>query len=77
MYYRNELFYRLHTVDISNRARLYHYACKLAQRDTIVVSASDISCSIWVSLRSPGATQFHPGDRIFPFAEQASEDSKD
>ncbi len=52
MCYRNELFYRLHSIDIRHRARLYHYACRLAQRDRVVVSATDASCSIWVSLRS-------------------------
>lgn len=66
MYYRNELFYRLHTVDLGNRARLYHYACKLAQRDRVVVSASDHSCSIWMSLRSSEFNRITPGDRTFP-----------
>ncbi|MDX2213208.1 MAG: hypothetical protein SFY66_07955 [Oculatellaceae cyanobacterium bins.114] len=55
MFYRNELFYRLHSIDIRNRARLYHYACRIAQRDSVVVSATDVSCSIWVSLRSSHA----------------------
>ena len=56
MYYQNELFYRLHSVSIGTRAQLYHYACKLAQRDNVVVTASDQQCSIWVSLRSPSVT---------------------
>jgi hypothetical protein len=56
MYYQNELFYRLHSVGISTRAQLYHYACKLAQRDNVVVTASAQQCSIWVSLRSPSVT---------------------
>lgn len=66
MYYRNELFYRLHTVDINHRARLYHYACRLSLRDEIVVTATDTTCSIWVSLRSPGASNLRPGDPFFP-----------
>ncbi|HHP7244112.1 MAG TPA: hypothetical protein ACFE0H_05435 [Elainellaceae cyanobacterium] len=53
MYYQNELFYRLHTVPAPLRARLYHYACKLAQQDTVIVSSSDSMCSVWVSLHSP------------------------
>jgi hypothetical protein len=56
MYYRNELFYRLHTVGIGTRAQLYHYACRLARRDNVVVTASERQCSIWVSLRSPSVT---------------------
>ncbi len=53
MYYKDELFYRLHTVELRYRARLYHYACTMAQQDTIIVSASEKKCSIWVGLRSP------------------------
>jgi hypothetical protein len=56
MYYQNELFYRLHTVDIKARARLYHYACKLAQKDFVVVTADHDRCSVWVSLRSPSVS---------------------
>jgi hypothetical protein len=52
MYYQSELFYRLHTVDINHRARLYHYACKMARNDFVVVTAASQQCSIWVSLRS-------------------------
>lgn len=56
MYCENELFYRLHSVDVQHRARLYHYACQLAQRDVLVVTTSTTQCSIWVSLRSPNVT---------------------
>lgn len=56
MYHRNELFYRLHTVPLTSRAQLYHYACKLAQRDNVIVTAAPEQCSIWVSLRSPSVT---------------------
>lgn len=55
MYYRHELYYRLHTADISKRAKVYHYACKMAQQSAIAVTASQQQCSIWVSLRGPGA----------------------
>jgi hypothetical protein len=56
MYHQNELFYRLHTVPLALRAQLYHYACRLAQRDNVMVTASNTHCSIWVSLRSPSVT---------------------
>lgn len=62
MNYRNELFYRLHTVELQKRAQLYHYACKLAQTDAVVVTASEKSYSIWVSLRSPIASHFTPSN---------------
>jgi hypothetical protein len=54
MYYQSDLFHRLLSVDSSRRAQLYHYACKLAQTERIVVTASDKGCSLWISLRSPG-----------------------
>ena len=74
MYYRSELFYRLHTVDIKYRARLYHYACKLAQHDAVMVSATDTSCSIWVSLRSPSATASNlRHQKLPPFMDIAEE----
>lgn len=66
MYYRNELFYRLHTVDIANRARLYHYACRLSQQSAVVVTASDERCSIWVSLRSPNVSTIDLDTRMPP-----------
>lgn len=56
MYHQNELFYRLHTTPLHLRAQLYHYACRLGQRDNVMVTASDTHCSIWVSLRSPSVT---------------------
>ncbi|RMF63475.1 MAG: hypothetical protein D6742_17475 [Cyanobacteria bacterium J069] len=55
MHYRSELYYRLHTVESQQRARLYHFACRIAQRETVAVSANDHTCSIWVSLRSASA----------------------
>jgi hypothetical protein len=53
MLYRNELFYRLQTVSTTHRARLYRYACKIAQQHTVVVTALPNEYSMWVSLRSP------------------------
>lgn len=55
MYYRNELFYRLHAVPSQQRAHLYHYACKLARRNNVLITASSQAYSVWVSLRSPSA----------------------
>lgn len=66
MYYQNELFYRLHTVPTSIRARLYHYACKLARKDTVLVTNADSMCSIWVSLRSPSITATHLRNQELP-----------
>jgi hypothetical protein len=56
IYYRNELFYRLHTVNRPQRSRLYHYACKLARSSQVLVTASEQKCSLWISLRSPNLT---------------------
>ncbi|NJO42351.1 MAG: hypothetical protein HC769_19695 [Cyanobacteria bacterium CRU_2_1] len=55
VYYHNELFYRLQTVALNHRAQLYHQACKLAQHDTVIVTTSMDTCSVWISLRSPSA----------------------
>jgi hypothetical protein len=55
MYYRNELFYCLYSIEIKQRARLYHYACKLAQDHMVIISSTDVLCHIWISLRSEGA----------------------
>lgn len=56
MYYRHELFYRILTVPIHRRARLYHYACRLAQRGKVVVSTTDTYCKLWISLRNSTIT---------------------
>ena len=78
MYYRNELFYRLHSIEIRHRARLYHYACRLAQKDTVViVSATNTSCSIWLSLRSPQAIAFHLHSHGLPSFMEVTEDHED
>ncbi|HEY9624487.1 MAG TPA: hypothetical protein V6C78_29290 [Crinalium sp.] len=74
MYYRNELFYRLYSIDIKHRARLYHYACKLAQHDNVVVTATDVSCSIWVSLRSPSAIATNLREQELPLFLECLED---
>ncbi|HEY9643465.1 MAG TPA: hypothetical protein V6C57_23455 [Coleofasciculaceae cyanobacterium] len=54
MYYGNELFYRLHTANSSDRALLYFRGCKLAKANspTIITVAAN-QCKLWVSLRSP------------------------
>jgi hypothetical protein len=88
MYYRNELFYRLHSVSLENRARLYHYACKMARNDIVVVTATADRCSIWVSLRSPSMMAqtlrdqplppfVEPARELFPDNSQTSDDSQD
>lgn len=56
MYYRSELYYRLHTVDAEQRAGLYHYACKIPQDNAVVVTVTDKACSLWLNLRSSAAT---------------------
>lgn len=54
MYYRNELFCRLSTYDITARARVYHLGCRLAKQQVVVVlSSSTNTCSLWASLRDP------------------------
>jgi len=66
MYYRNELFYRLHTAPSWSRARLFHYACRLAQHDHIVVTAAEETYSIWVSFRSPNLTASKLRKQLLP-----------
>ncbi|HEY9662593.1 MAG TPA: hypothetical protein V6C65_29415 [Allocoleopsis sp.] len=75
MYYRNELYYRLHTADINQRARLYHYACKMAHYDTVVVTACDRTCSIWISLRSPSTKTIGSRKRNLPSFSEFLADS--
>jgi hypothetical protein len=76
MYYRNELFYRLHTIGLEHRARLYHYACKLAHHDTVIVTTTNDRCSIWVSLRSPSATALNMRNQpLPPFMDAFPEDN--
>lgn len=53
MNYRGELFYRLHTADASERAKVFQTACRLSQRGaSLVLTLSDEQCSLWGSLRS-------------------------
>lgn len=52
LYYRNELYYRVATVGLEQRARLYHHACRVSQTSYAVVTMTQIHCSLWVSLRS-------------------------
>jgi len=58
MYYRNELYYRLHTVGISQRSKLFHYACKLSRKTTLVLTTNLRECSIWVNLRGQTPNTF-------------------
>lgn len=53
--FKNELFCRLHSVKAESRALLYQYAFQLASRETIVITASKSTYSIWISLRSSRA----------------------
>lgn len=69
MYYRSELYYRLHTVDVEQRAGLYLYACKLSQENTVVVTSTDKACSLWLNLRSSGATSFPNNSPLPPLAD--------
>lgn len=55
MYYRNELYYRLYTVESKQRSRLYHYACRLSRTEIVIVTANPKTYSLWISLRSPKA----------------------
>jgi hypothetical protein len=59
LYYQRELYYRRHIGDVRHRAKIYHYACKLAHRAGIVVTITRRQCSIWVSLRGE-----KPGDVV-------------
>lgn len=52
MAYQNELFCRLLTADVSERVRLYQYACHISDNDRLALSTSESKCSLWVSLRS-------------------------
>jgi hypothetical protein len=80
MHYRSELFYLLYTADAQYRSQVYHYACKLAQNNTIVISMTEASCRIWVSLRSPQAIasilQKHPIPKYLSSEEDSSEQGK-
>jgi len=58
MYYRNELYYRLDTANVSQRAKLFHYACKLSRKTTLVLTTNVRECSIWVSLRGQTPSTF-------------------
>jgi len=58
MYYRNELYYRLQSVTVTHRAKLYHYACKLAQSHPVIVTTRADECSVWISLRGKEANDW-------------------
>jgi hypothetical protein len=66
MYYQSELFCRLQSVPVRYRAQLYHYACRLAQKESIIVSAAPESYSIWIGLRSPDAIEHITGNCPLP-----------
>jgi hypothetical protein len=51
MSYRNELFCRLRTYDLSYRPQVYHFGCKLAQDGVqIALTSAANSCSLWLKL---------------------------
>ncbi|MGP1382187.1 MAG: hypothetical protein ACTS2F_01440 [Thainema sp.] len=53
MNYRGELFCRLYTADVSERAKVFQTACRLGQRGaSLVLTLSDKQCSLWGNLRS-------------------------
>lgn len=58
MYYRNELYYRLYTANISQRAQLFHYGCKLSRQSALVLTTSLRECSLWVCLRGQTTKSF-------------------
>ncbi|GEM_PF-5919820 len=60
MYYRSELFYRLQTELIEQRAQLYYSACKMSRSERVIVTSTDETCSIWISLRSPNIANLRP-----------------
>lgn len=52
MVYDGELLCQICTLPATHRAQLYHYAYHLAKRDVVVISITDESCHLWISLRS-------------------------
>lgn len=50
--YDGELFCCICTVSIEYRAKLYHYACRVLKKETVVFTISDENCRLWMSLRS-------------------------
>mgnify|MGYP005854585733 CR=1 FL=1 len=58
LFYQNELFFRLQTLSVTYRATLYQHACQLAQRDSVIVTASPTEYTIWISLHSPRLSHF-------------------
>ncbi|MEB3355799.1 MAG: hypothetical protein VKK04_03575 [Synechococcales bacterium] len=60
IFYGNELFCRLRSTPLEQRAYLYQYACRLARRNTVVVSLGSENCNLWISLRSPNLADLKP-----------------
>ena len=53
LHFRNELFYRSRSVDLSARARLYQLATRLAEHNAyVLVTVTSDQCSLWISLRN-------------------------
>lgn len=52
-----ELYYRLRSTTVENRARLYHSACRLSQQSktSVIMTVSPTRCSLWVDLRNRDA----------------------
>ncbi|MEM9216928.1 MAG: hypothetical protein AAGD25_21585 [Cyanobacteria bacterium P01_F01_bin.150] len=71
--YEGDIFCCLCTVDSEYRPQLYHYACHLMQKDSVVITVSDEHCSLWISLRSPNLghlkSQCIDEERISEFLE--------
>jgi hypothetical protein len=51
MYYQNELFCQLMTVEAHQRSQLYQLSCKFAQNGEFAVTCSKTDCRLWGSLR--------------------------
>lgn len=56
MSYKNELYCRLGTVERVLRVQFYQYACKLSQQESVIVTTTGKTFSIWLSLRSSTVT---------------------
>lgn len=76
MYCQNDLFYRLQTVAIGERAMLYKLACKLmSQGADVVVTVSEADCSLWANLRNQKVSARFLAHQFFlPTAKNLLED---
>jgi hypothetical protein len=51
MYYQNELFCQLMTVEAHQRSQLYQLSCKFTQNGKFVLTCSKTNCRLWGDLR--------------------------